>query len=54
MAAVSNIGIGSIKNSLFCSGDEKNEAAAQRKREEKAELDKLNEAYAKQMQRFAR
>ncbi len=37
---------------LLCRrGEDKNEAALQRKQEEKAELDKLNLAYAKQMQR---
>ena len=33
-------------------GEDKNEAAVQRKHAEKAELDKLNKAYAKQMQRY--
>ena len=34
-------------------GEDKNEAALQRKHEEKAELDKLNLGYAKQMQRYS-
>ncbi len=34
-------------------GEDKNEAALQRKHAEKAELDKLNLAYAKQMQRYS-
>ena len=33
------------------SGEQKSEEIAERKQQEKAELDKLNEAYAKQMQR---